>query len=829
MSRNPRQYENKPVEKFDPNKSYEWRDSFASNQEFISDYLHRKPTHDIKDYFLAIADSFNKDYPFQNESPIVEITSDMVGASYSSSSNAGVAVGAVQSKKKEITLMTFKNSVRKYDITRMTTDGTLVVVGDRSVQTYGASIKDVASGRTFGARPFDHLPNRSNAARTAPTISPEEALAREKLLEAQTKELEVEEDLLAKLDTKIGEFTNALVIAEIRGLQEINTAKGIRGSDLTYPQNKHIEVHPQDLDEYYKNAFAMPRTYNFLSLPDPSTQPDVKKIMGFEHEQVLARARKINEFAETNLETLAAHLKVVDYNTSPSDDEHPLIVAYEEEFGPIRELTAKERQRIDMLEGKAPPVPDDKKQFDNNGKEIQPPFFGDDIFVGSLKISDFGNPDAPLSSGQVFYASKNYKEKYNIQNNSLMGTVNVVGGDPHADVIDEIFIVEGAATAASLKEMMDESDRLGLSDYKSKNILVLSAYNAANFVASTKELHHKYPDIPVNAVSDQDIKVKLEGGGGRPELDEKGGYLYLTRDGGGPLSKDQLPKTQEEQKNVLVLNQGADAAFTINQYVIDNPNKDADGKILLPQTSAFVINKGKGGLGSQIIPQLSPETDGKTVHERRLPPKVDVNDLLERSKKVVEQSLINFNKQLKAEDKPQMTVSDRTYKLKQALSQVLVATITTPAAEMREAVQRKVASNIDDNHYQREAERKAAEAEQALADREALKETRRQERASRSDYSNTKNDNHVANNDDATTSSFKVDKIRAGERDPELNSLANKYGGNFMSQSERNTTTSSQDLEHQKSKERTLDTPANDEVARVSQPPTPAYANTMRP
>ena len=819
-------FQKKKIESYNPNNTYEWSDSFASNQEFINDYLHRKPTHDRNDYFNAIADSINQDYNLK-KSPIITVTPKMVAAAFGGSS-AGLPIGAIAKNKKEITMMTHKNGVSTYPDTRMTTDGRLIEVGQRSVQKYGASIKDISkNGAVFGADPFPYLVNRTRDSIPQTPEAMAASVAREATLAAQTKELDAESDIYDDLDKKITQFTGALVIAEVRGLKEINIAKGIRGSDLTYAQNKHFETHPRDVDDYYKNAFAMPKGYNFLNLPDPSLDSEVLKLDGDSHEDMIERARKINELADINLETIAAHLKVVDANTSPDDDEHPLLVAYEEEYGPVRDLTAKELERVNLLEGKVPPIPENKKQFDADNREIAPPFFGGDIFVGSLKISDFGNRDAPLSSGQVFYANKNYKEKYNIQNNSLMDTVNVVGGDPHADKIDEVFVLEGAATAASLKEIMDDSDRLGLTDYASKNVLILSAYNAANFISVAKTLHHKYPDTPVNAVSDQDIKVKLEAGSGRPELDEKGGYLFLTRSDSPPLSEAQLPKTQKEQKDILVVNQGADAAQTINEYVVENPNIDSDGKFILPQTAAFVINKGNNGLGSQIIPQLSPDTGDKSVTERRLSPKVDVNDLVERGKKVVEQALLNMNKKFKSEDKPLLNVTDRTHKLKESLAQILTATITSPSDNMRQALQRKVASNIDTNYYAERDEKKAALAQQEISDREAAKQVRYSN--NRNDYSNTKSDVGSNRPDEPADSKPSLDRVEAGKRDPELSSLANKYGSSFMSASNTSSDTKTQDYQQTQKQEPVANAPANDEPVPTTPTPTPNYANSMRP
>ena len=823
-----KKYEKKAPEAFDPNQNYQWRDSFATNQEFVNDYIHRHPTHDFDDYMGALADSINRDFNLKG-ADIIEVNAKTLADAYTNKA-AGVAIGATAKNKKELTLKSYDNNISTYDITRMTTDNRFIIVGERSVQKYGASVKNVTNGDVFGANAFEFLPNRRQTS-TAPTISPEESAAREAALLQQNKEMAVESDIFDDLDAKVVTFTEALVTAEVRGLKEINIAKGVRGSDLAYPQKKHSETHPRDIDEYYKNAFAMPNNYNFLSIKDPTDHPDVKNITGNEHSDILARARKINELTDTNLETLAAHLKVVDEKTSPEDDPHPLIVAYEEEYGPVRDLTAKEFERINYLEGKVPPIPEDDKDYTEDGEEIVPPFFGGDIFVGSIKVSDFGNREAPISSGQVFYADRNYKDKYNVKNNSLMGTVNVVGGDPHADVIDEIILVEGAATAASVQEIMDESDRLGLTNYKDRNVLVLSTYNAANFVHVAKEIYKTYPDVPTTALSDQDIKVKLEGGGGRPELDEKGGYLYLTSDGTPPLRESELPKTQAEQMQKLRLNQGLDSTYKINKFIVDNPNYDSEGKVILPQMSAIVINKGKGGLASQIIPQLSPDNAGKTITERRLDPKVDVNDVVERGKKVVEQALTNLNKQRKENDQPQITVGERTMKVKESLAQILQATIIAPAKAMTEALQKKVASNIDSNHYVIEAEKAAAAEKEQQAAREALKEQRAALRQAANTNSNSNSGgydrgSYGGSNDDATRDKPSFDRVEAGKRDPDLENLANKYGGGFIDKSESNNNTA------QKTQEQTRapinDTPAVEDTVK-NQPPQPAYTNSMRP
>ena len=94
------------------------------------------------------------------------------------------------------------------------------------------------------------------------------------------------------------------------------------------------------------------------------------------------------------------------FKTSLNDNPHPFIGEYEEKYGAIRDLTTAEMNRVNLLEGKLPPVPENEKVFDADGKEIKPEFKFDEknIFVGGIRIEDLGTPDPKITSGQVFYA-----------------------------------------------------------------------------------------------------------------------------------------------------------------------------------------------------------------------------------------------------------------------------------------------------------------------------------------------------------------------------------------------------------------------------------------
>lgn len=577
--------------------------------------------------------------------------------------------------------------------------------------------------------------------------------------ERRRQEIAGVEQIGADLTDTLKEYTTALLQAEYQGLVALNEHKGIAPSDLHYPQKKHKGKSDEFINKTYQTSVAMPEKYNFLNVGEPSEDPSVKAIAKNDR---MAVELQTNEVIKEHLHTTAAHLKVVDYMTSLDDDPHPLIGQYEEKYGKIRDLTSEEMSRVNLLEGKMPPVPEDKKTFGEDGKEIKPEFkfHEKNMFVGGISVNDIGKPDPKIVSGQVFYADLKISPK----NTNITGIVNVVGGDP-AKPIDEIYVAEGVATATAMEELIENATKFEPEKYDGKNILVLSTYNSNNFIESTKMLHHNHPDIPINAIGDNDIKVRLESGSGRPILDEDGGFQYIARNNESYISSKDLPTNQEDQRLALKVNAGADACHELNTYFIDNPNRDADGKPIAPMAAAFIVNKGQGGLNSFIIKQQSPNVDSAMPENQRLlNPKVDLNDVVENAKNLLRNKLKAQDATLAAEGKPKIKIEDKLNNLSDLQFVLKKGIIDKPIESVRNNLQDLFFKRLDLNRYDNTAVEPetdvSAKAIQDAASTAAL--TRKEPMAT------------------AQRPTSIVDEATPYAIESKASSYAKKYGGGFM-------------------------------------------------
>lgn len=603
--------------------------------------------------------------------------------------------------------------------------------------------------------------------------SPEQAQARlaeqKAVAEANFKTrqaLDAVADVGVDLTNTLKNYTTALLQAEHQGLVGLNELHDIKPHDLNYPQKKHRGQSDDFIDRAYKSALAMPKGYNLLNVGDPTLDPRVTSIPSNQRMDV---ALKTNEVLLEHLHTTVAHLKVVDFKTSLDDDPHPLIGEYEAKYGEIRELTTEEMNRVNLLEGKLPPVPDDEKKFDADGKEIKPEFKFDDknIFVGGINVSDIGSPDPKITSGQVFFADAKRSPK----NTNISGVVNVVGGDP-TKPIDEIYIAEGAATAAAMQELLENEAKLNPEKYAGKNILVLSAYNANNFVESSKMLHHAHPTIPLNAISDNDIKVMLQSGSGRPLLDNDKEFIYIARNNSSTIAHKDLPTDQEEQRLALKVNAGADAAHELNNYFLDNPNKDADGNLMPPMAAAFIINKGKGGLNTFAMVQQSPNLDNATpLNERLLDPKVDLNDVIENTKNLLRHQLKHNDKQLAEQGKPKVSNEDKLNSLAQLEASVQRVLIDTPAETMRQKLQGEFFTRVDLNEY----DKPKVEPVEEVANKSQSESTATYEATA-----NTVTASQPTTNARIDRREAIIDNATQYESESKAATFANKYSAGFM-------------------------------------------------
>ena len=737
-----------------------------TDEQYFADIMNKYPPYTEEVYVYAINAAL-KDKAAAHGVDVIDIDMDNINSA-KTNSKTGFSIGVGKERNQTAIWVTEHPPVTK------TVERNGKPVGSYTVTPMTATVNTFTGGgfsRTSGGNNLDIGPYLAEANQTVGKAfvlnqSPEQIEARlaeqKAVAEANAQrraEMDSVNNIGLDLEGELKTYGNALLSAEYQGLSALNEFKGIKPADLHYPKKKHQGVSDEFLNSTYHTAVALPENFNFLNVGDPSDHESVTSIA---KDDPMARQLQINEVLKENLHTTAAHLKVVDELTSYEDEPHPLIALYEEKYGPIRELTQAEMDRVNLLEGKLPPVPENEKKFDKDGFEIKPEFkFHDkNIFVGGINIEDIGKPNPKISGGQVFYSNLKISPK----NTTVSGVLNIMGGDP-TKPIDEIVLFEGAATAASYKKILETAMELEPEKYAGKNILIASAYNANNFVDSAKILHHTHPNTPLDAIGDNDIKVKLISGSGRPELDNDGSYKFLLRHGSGTVSSKNLPSDIESQRELLKVHAGADAVQTLNKYFVDNPNRDEKGELIVPMAAAIIVNKGSGGLDSFIMKQQSPNVDGATPENQRLlDPKVDLNDVHENSKNLLRHKLKSADAQLVAEGKPKVDVATKLKSLSNlelALNRVL---IDSPIEQARNKLQDVFYTRLDLNEYnERPQEPEVAEkAEIPQVSRAAASSAVRQ----------------PITTVERTTEI--VDSPTQYKTESKAASYANKYGGGFM-------------------------------------------------
>lgn len=673
-----------------------------TDAEFFADYISNNPPYTPEVYAYAIDAALQAKAASHGIELINLSLEDVISAT--SSSKKGFSVG-VGKERDQTSLWVKQHPAVSKDVTR---NGK--VVGSYEVAPMSATANTFTHGGFSDGNNLDvgsYLSEANSAVGKAYSNkqTPEQLaahLAEQKAVteanELRRQELDAVKDVGIQLTDTLKTYTTALLQAEYQGLVGLNELKDIKPSDLYYPQKKHKGQSDDFINRTYSSAVAMPENYNLLNVGDPTLHPSVTVLGDADRIDI---ELQVNEVLKNHLHTTVAHLKVVDFKTSLDDDPHPLIGEYEEKYGAIRDLTTAEMNRVNLLEGKLPPVPENEKVFDADGKEIKPEFKFDEknIFVGGIRIEDLGTPDPKITSGQVFYADSKRSPK----NTNITGIVNVVGGDPTKPA-DEIYLAEGAATAAAMQELIDNAAKLDPEKYAGKNILVLSAYNSNNFIESAKALHHQHPNTPLNAIGDNDIKVMLQSGSRRPLLDNDGEFIYLARNNKSTIAAKDLPADQEEQRLALKTNAGADACHELNKYFVENPNRNAEGERIAPMAAAFIVNKGQGGLNSFILKQQSPNLDNATPENQRLlNPKVDLNDIVENTKNLLRHRLKHNDTALVKEGKPRVDNETKLKSLADLESTLQRVLIDSPAENMRQSLQAQFFTKLDLNEYDKPA------------------------------------------------------------------------------------------------------------------------------
>lgn len=628
-----------------------------TDEQWLADYYEENPIYDQPTYVRAIVLAVEKSASEHNIE--VEVDDDKILSSMGSN-KSGVAVGMGSATNKKLTTVKmYNNGVGNYTVKR----------GEREIDSFSAT-KFGASFKSFKANggetiPLDIGSELKEAARqviTKTSASPELVAEQKARMEEQMKFDALRNGYQDQADAVTDEIklaSQALFKFEYQALKNNAVYADHKPSDLNYPQRKHTALTKDQLDAAYSNALPTPEGFTFLSQPPLENDQRIKDLQF----NPIAKAAMEVDIRKEQLATVVANLKRVDHEVSEDDEPHPIITAYEEKHGEIRSLNAQEEQRIEYLKGKIP--------------------FGENIFVGAIRVEDITNPDAEIVTGQLFTA----QHKKNLQNLSISNAVNIVGGDS-TKPIDGFALAEGIATAASLKELIDHAP-----EYKGKNMVVLSSFDVGNFKKIGEHLHDNFPDTPVMAVADNDVQIRVTSGN-RPIIAADGGYSYIKRDG-GTVSGTDLPTNLKKQKELLAMNAGADSARHLNQYFLDNPNMDADGNPKKPMAVAFVANKG-AKISDYLYVPASPNKDGKTPLEDRLKsPKGDVNDFLEIQKSVLRHELNNEWKALEVKPTTQEKIAIAT----KAMQDMATTLISQPATKLKLAMDKIFDKRIADGHY----------------------------------------------------------------------------------------------------------------------------------
>ena len=628
-----------------------------TNEQWLADYYEENPIYDQSTYVRAIVLAVEKAASEHNIE--VDIDDDKVLSSMGSN-KSGVAVGTGSATNKKLaTVKMYNNGVGNYTVKR----------GDQEIDSFsatkfGASFKSFKAngGETIRLDIGGQLKEAARQVLTKVSASPELVAEQKARMEEQMKFDALKQGYQDQADAvtnEIKQASQALFKFEHQALKNNAIYADHKPSDLNYPKRKHTGLTKDQLDSAYSNALPTPENFTFLSQLPVDDDPRIKDL---QHSPIAKSAMEV-EIRKEQLATVMANLKRVDFEVSDDDEPHPLITAYEEKYGEIRSLTAQEEQRIEYIKGKTP--------------------FGDNIFVGAIRVEDITNPDAEIVTGQLFTA----QHKKNLQNLSISNAVNIVGGDV-TKPIDGFALAEGIATATSLKELLDHDP-----EYKGKNMVVLSSFDVGNFKKIGEYLHENFPDTPVMAVADNDVQIRVTSGN-RPILAADGGYSYITRDG-GTVSGTDLPTNLKKQKEILAMNAGADAARHLNQYFLDNPNMDAEGNPKKPMASAFVANKGDK-ISDYLYVPASPNKDGKTPLEDRLKsPKGDVNDFLEIQKAVLRHDLNNEWKAMEVKPTAQEKMAIAT----KAMQDMATTLISQPATKLKQAMDKIFDKRLADGRY----------------------------------------------------------------------------------------------------------------------------------
>lgn len=649
-----------------------------SDEEWLANYYSRNPIFTKEIYVRAIL------MAVEAEASLIGVDvdlSDEIVSSALDSGDAGIAIGVGnESTRKETTLKLYNNGNRNGSVKR---DGRQV--DSFSYTSFGASFKWFKESED--PIPLNIQSYMREAAEELGLVSkggkaPDPSVMKQRMEEQMEKD-KIQAGFTAQsneLITDLNKYAEALFQFEYLGIKGLNEATGTTPSQMPYPKAKHTGFTPSQLDKAYDGAVLAPNGFNFLNTGDIMEDPRLEAVKGNRLEVAQVKVDVLRE----NLETFAAHLKVADELHSFEDEPHPLIGEYEEKYGTIRELTDKENKRtaIFSLSSKAL-----NALINDDTQDI----YGKDMVVPAINVSDLGNPDASIVSGQMFSGKLKMTPKYM----SITEKVKVVGGD-HTQPIDAIFLAEGVATAATAEEMVRFSP-----EYEGKNALVLSAFDVGNFKKVGVALHHQFPDIPLVAIADNDVKIRVDTGN-RPIVAKDGGYSYITRDK-MTISASEMPISLKDQKEVLAKNVGADSARFLNEYFLTHPNRDAEGAVIEPKGIAFVANKGQGLTDYLIIPASADKTGDTPITERLLSPKQDLNDVVQNEKRVIREDLKRFFASAGDEITPEQKIA----KSKDVMQNLATVLIDNPV---------KALKPIMDKYFQHRLERGDYAVEQARPD-----------------------------------------------------------------------------------------------------------------
>lgn len=649
-----------------------------TDEEWLADYYSRQPIRTREIHIRAIL--LAVEAKARELGVDVDVSDDIVSSALDSG-DSGVAIGVGNTTtQKETTLKLYNNGQRTSTVRRNGRE-----IETFSYTSFGASFKwfkesenpiklDIQEHFQEAAESLGLIGRgRGSVDPSAAKKRMEEQMERDKIQAAYTAQ---SNDII----TQINDYAEALYKFEYQGIQQLNSATNTKPSDMPYPKRKHTGFTEDQINQSYEGAVLVPQNYRFLTTGDVM---DDDRVVAAKAKRIDGRVDRINvakvkvEVLREHLDTYAAHLKVADELHSFEDEPHPLITQHEEKYGEIRELTENERSRTAI--------------FDLSNRELrelindpEKSIYGSEMIVPAISIDDLGNPDAEVRSGQLFSGKQKLTPKYM----SISEKVNVIAGD-HTQPIDAIFLAEGVATAATLDEMVRYSP-----EYEGKNVLTLSAFDVGNFKKAGVALHHKYPDVPLTAVADNDVKVVVDTGN-RPILGKDGGYAYYAADKKTILSASDLKGTPTEQIAQLGSNVGAASAKFLNEYFLEHPNRDAEGQPIKPKALAFVANKGQKLTDYLIIPASPDKTGDTPIEERLKSPKQDLNDVVQNQKRVLAYDLKRF---LASSVEP-VTRELKAAKSKEIMQDLATTLVTEPTKALSPIMDRLFEKNLQEGKY----------------------------------------------------------------------------------------------------------------------------------